>query len=741
MGLAGNAKIELFGDALPSDVLVQGFVASERLSQPYRVTVEFVSEDTSLVLHDLLRKRLLLVLTDARDRTRYFDGLVEQAEFVRAVEQRLVFSVTLRPAISALAFRTDSRIFQDLSIPDVVKKLLEEAGLIENTDFKLTRSYPAREFVVQYRESTLDFVHRLLEEVGIFYYFCHDEGGHRMVLADDPSRFEPAPDDLLLSLSPELHAGGEPLFSFSQRRTLATTEVLLRDFDFEKPQLPAESTLSAPDRVPALLYEYPGRFLKSAEGNLLVRARLSAERAGARVGTGASAAVGLRPGQGVQVVGGEHAELDGEWVVTELVTTGRQRDETGGENFDCRNEFRAIPKHTAYAPPRVTPKPRIAGLQTAVVTGDSNADQAIFTDNYGRIKVRFHWDRIGQKDGTSSLWIRTLQIPMGGAMVLPRVGWEVSVAFLEGDPDRPVVLGRVYNGKFPPPMSLPGGKASGCLKSMSSPGSTGHNQISMGDSGGSQGHGVQAQKDLNIVIGHDCTETVAVDDKHDVSVSMVRSIGANETISVGANQTVSVGKNLSSKIGAGQTISVGANDQSNATGNYLEKIGGSRSYTVGSVYLTICNGVELKCSGGYTQSVGAAQLVVTGGDLNDNVVGSTTSAVAAARVHVVAGNHGETVSGPKTETVAGAALHMIKGDSNVEAGAAISNLVGGIHLRQVGGDYSVKALTITLLGALGELKGGGSKLSLSGGPVTLKGSNVAVKATMIRRTGVNLKIM
>ncbi len=740
MGLVGNAKIELFGDALPSDVLVQKFVAFERLSEPYRVVVEFVTEDTGVILHELLRKRALLVVTDARGRARYFDGLVEQADFLRAVEQRLVFSLILRPALSALAFRTDSRIFQELSIPDIVKQLFAEVGLSETAEFKLTRSYLPREFVVQYRESTLDFVHRLLQEVGIFYFFCHDETGHRMVLADDASRFEPAPDDLLLSLSPELHTGGEPLFSFSQKRTLATTEVLLRDFDFEKPQLPPESTLSAADRVPALLYEYPGRFVKSAEGNLLVRARLAAERARARVGVGVTAAVGLWPGQGVKVVGGEHEELDGEWVVTELISAGRQRDETGSENFDCRNEFRAIPKQTAYAPPRVTPKPRIAGIQTAVVTGDNNADQAIFTDSYGRIKVRFPWDRIGQENAGSSCWIRTLQIPMGGAMVLPRVGWEVSVAFLEGDPDRPVVLGRVYNGKFPPPMSLPGGKASGCLKSMSSPGSTGHNQISMGDSGGSQGHGMQAQKDLNIVVGNDCTETVAVDDKHDVSVSMVRSIGANETISVGANQTVSVGKNLSSKIGAGQTISVGANDDSNATGNFLEKIGGSRSYTVGSVYLTISNGVELQCSG-LTQSVGAAQLVVTGGDLNDSVVGSTTSTVSAARVHVVAGNHGETVSGAKTETIAGAALHMIKGDSNTEAAAAISNLVGGIHLRQVGGDYSVKALTITLLGAIGELKGGGSKVSLSGGPVTLKGSNVAIKAAMIRRTGVNLKIM
>lgn len=739
-GLEGNAKIELFGDTLPQDVLVHKYVAEERLSQPYRVVAEFVTKDQGFDVAACLRRRLLLVVTDRQGKVRYFDGMVEVARFVRVVEDDFVFEVTLRPSLAVLQHRQDSRIFQAKSIPDVVKEIFAESGLAENAEWKISRAYLPREFTVQYQETTLNFVQRLLEEVGIFYFFQHDESGHKMILMDDATQIEPPVPEARLSLSPEIDKDCEPLVSFSFRRTLATTHVALRDFDFERPQLCPAAELDGQDALPGPYYEYPARFVKSAEGNDLVRVRLAEQRATARVCGGQSSALVLNCGHSFTVTGAEHGELDGDYVVTELRSAGSQIDHEGQQNFFCQNQFSGIPLGAAYAPPRLASRPRILGLQTAVVTGDNNADQAICTDKYGRIKVRFMWDRVGQKDATSSCWIRALQVPMGGSMVLPRLGWEVSVAFLEGDPDRPVILGRVYNAELTPPMALPAGKASGCLKSMSSPGSAGHNQISMGDSGGSQGHGIQAQKDLNIVIGNDCTEDIGVDDNHEVSVNMARSVGADETISVGVNQSITIGKNLSCKITGNQTVSVGVNDTSNATANYLEKIGGDRSYTVGAAQLNICNGIQTEVTGGFTRQVGAVQLAVVGGDMSDDVVKSTVSNVMLARVHLVAGTHGETVDGAKTEMVYGAALHKVTKDFDTKSDAMFTRIVGGVHMRKIGGDYSVSAPMIVLLGAVGMLKAGSSKVSLSGGPITLKGSKVSVKAGTIRRTGVSLKM-
>jgi type VI secretion system secreted protein VgrG len=735
--MAGVAKFQLFGSALPSDAYPLSFAANEAISVPYRIEIRFETGEQQLSIRSLLRTRLALVVTDAEGQRRYFDGAIETARFAGLVGKNQIFELELRPAMYALSHRTDHRIFQEQSIPDVVKTIFGETGL-EQVKWDLKRTHKPRELIVQYGESTLNFVSRLLEEAGIFYFFDHDEEGCTLRLHDTIEGFEQTGP--LLALSPQSGEHAELIERFTRRRTLKTTSVHLRDYNFKDPRTLPEGGAAKADNWPKPYFEYPARSLDPAELQDMARVRMAELRANADICQGESGAVSMKVGHAFTVVGSHHDGLDGSYIVTTLISMGHQRNDDATENILCTNRFDGIPFGAPFAPARSTPKPRIRGHQTAFVTGDDNADQAIFTDSYGRVKLRFHWDRVSQRDANSSPWIRVSQIPLGGAMVLPRVGWEVSVAYLEGDPDRPLVLGRTYNSEAAPPMSLPAGKASGCLESMSSPGGAGSNKISMGDSGGSQGNAISAQKDLNITTGNDCAVKIGVDDSHEINANYSRTVAVDDTLTVTGSQNISIGANLSTKIGGNQTITVGATDTSNATGNVLEKIAGNRAYTVGGVAITVCNGVQREVTGDLSRTAGAAQVILSADSISDNVLTSATSTVGAVRIHVAGGNHGEVVGGAKSETEAAAAVHLVQGAYTTEAGAGLAYTVGGIHMRKIAADYVVSAPTISLVGVMGLLKAGSSKIALSGGPLTLKASKISIKAPMIRRVGGTIKI-
>lgn len=741
MPLDTTGSFTLVGDKLPGDAFATRFEAVEAVSAPYEITVELFTLDPSFRVTDCMRSKVCLVVADAHQRIRYFDGIVDRADFLHFTGQRYYFRLRLRPALAALAHREDCRIFQEKSIIQVIQQIFVDAGFGDKVIWRLSKEYAAQEYIVQYRETMLNFVSRLFEEHGIFYFFAHSTEGHTMIVGDDPTIFaqEDELEAAVLSLAQGGDTGTEHLESFLRTRTLRTSSVHLQDYDFEKPQAKPDAAQPAEESWTMPYHEYPARFTKGAHGQVLATARVSELRRNADVVEGESHAIGLRCGVPFTVEGGAEDACNGEFVTIELVTTGEQHTD-GGSSHMCRNRFRGVPKDTPWAPPRRARKPKIRGVQTAVVTGSSTQEQTIHTDKYGRIKVRFYWDRINQQDHTSSCWIRVSQIMMGGTMILPRVGWEVSVAFLEGDPDRPVVLGRLYNAEKTPPYALPGAKTSGALKSFSSPGAGGHNEINAGDSGGSQGFNVHAQKDFNTSIGHDKKEEVGVDEESHISCNESTTVGVDETMKVGGNQTVSVGSVMSHKIGGNQSISVGGNDVSNAISNYVEKIGGNRTYSVGGRQLTICNGIEWTVTGDYSRNVGSVELVGALGSVGENIVGNYKSDVGAVTAHVINGSHGETVGGSKNQTSLAAELHMTKGGLSAEAGGSVTNLVGGLHYQKLDGDLVVKAPMITLLGAVGVFKGGGTDFKLGGGPVTVKAKKIAMTAALVVKFGASMKM-
>jgi type VI secretion system secreted protein VgrG len=729
--------IDLRGDKLPPDIAVIRYEAREAISRLYEVHVEFSTQDAGFAAGGVLRSSVLLTLVDAEGRQRVLHGVVDRIEFAYFTGTHFHFKLRFGPALAALARREGCRIYQDKSIVDVIQSVLAEAG-VEKVETGLSGSYAPREFIVQYRESELNFVHRLMEEEGIFYFFRHTPEGHTLILSDAPSAFVPAEDAPAVHFAMGQGFGAEPLASFSRTRALRTTGVHLRDYDFEKPQQKPEAQVPGPAAWPMPMFEYPGGFTKAAPGAQRAKARLSERRRDADTVRGSSRAIGLRCGVPFTVDGAAQECLNGEFVIVELRTSGEQTRDTGGPNQTCVNEFLGIPAKSPYASPRAAHKPRIRGIQTATVVGPTNAEQAIHVDKYGRVKVRFHWDRINQQNDTASCWLRVSQVAMGGSMILPRVSWEVSVAFFNGDPDQPFVVGRLYNAEKSPPYALPGAQTSGSIKSMSSPGGAGHNEIKMGDAGGSQGWGMHASKDLNITVGHDKNETVGVDDTHNITVNMANSVGSNETIDIGGNQSIDVGAVLSHKITGSQTIDVGGNETSNATANYVEHIGGDRAYTVGSNMTVISNSVMNTITGNFSRDVGTAAVVASVASIHDKIGGDYSESVGAVKVELLNGVSHESVAGSKNLTSLAAELHVVSGNIAQSSDASVTNLVGGLHYAKIGGAFSVSAPIIALIGAIGDFKGGGSSLKLGGGPVVLTGSKVSITTALLVKLGGSL---
>jgi len=730
--MAGH--LELLSDVLPADAQAHAYRAHEGVSLPFAVEVDFTTADASFRIDDCLRQRMLLVVSDAQGGTRYYDGLPDRVGFLAHKGDNNAFRVRLRPALAALEHREGSRIFQGKSPVDVIKAILADAGVDKDVAWQVRQTYAPREFLCQYRETEMNFVHRLLEEEGIFYFFHHSADDHKLVFADDPAAFLTPEGQTKVVLAPRTGGGkgAQPLLALERARTLRPTQVALRDYDFEKPDVFPEAGLPAPGNWPISHFHYPGGFTAGPEGSRRARGVISNLRGDVDVSHGKSRAVGLCPGAPATVVGVNEEYLNGDFIVLEL----RSEGELGGEA--CQNAFSAIPKDAPFAAPRRARKPHIRGIQTAVVTGPANEPQSIHVDKYGRIKVRFLWDRSGKQDDTSSCWLRVSQLGLGGSMFLPRVGWEVSVAFLDGDPDRPIVLGRTYNAENTPPYPQPASAADGSMKSMSTPGGAGHNEVKMSDTAGKQGMSISSQKDLNSSTGNDKNETVAVDDDHSVGSNYNVTIGSNESCTISANQKVDVGNALQVKVGGAQSVTVGGNEQAHAKCDYVEKVGGTRDYTVGGNQITISNGIRQDITGAYTRNVGAVQASISLSSIDDTMLATYDETVGGVILQLVKGSATENVGAGKDLTSLAAELHVV--DALTTSAAGVKQLIGGVHLHKCGGDFVVQAPKIILGGGVGKFTGGGSSINLNGGPVTLTGSKIAIEAVGIVKMASDLKI-
>jgi len=498
--------------------------AREGMSMPFHVRLECISERTEIAPDEILGARHTAKVGHGQD-LRLFNGIVKSLApgptWARGLR---VYWLELVPDLWFLTLTTDLRIFQDLSAVEIILKLFREHGITDVDPLGIRESHATRTYCVQYRESTFAFISRLMEEEGITYFFEHREDGHTLKLADSTGAYTANEIDEI-----DFHPGGQvagSVESWEPRVAFRSAKWTLRDYNFEMPDTDLtarESTVLGPSAFEHEVYDYPGRYQHKNRGAELAGFRMEAHESDYDLVDGTSRVRMLRPGTTFRLRKHPSPEQnEREVVLREVRHSATDHSHISGNvsvGSSYENSFVAMPSDRVFRPEATTPKPVVHGPHTAVVVGPSGEE--IHCDQYGRIKVQFHWDRLGRNDDRSSCWLRVAQGMAGrnwGSLFTPRIGMEVVVEFLEGDPDRPLVVGCVYNAKNMPPYKLPTNKTQSGFKSRSSPngGAADFNELRFEDKAGQEQVYVHAQKDFDRVVERDDT----------------REVGRNETITV-----------------------------------------------------------------------------------------------------------------------------------------------------------------------------------------------------------------
>lgn len=559
----------------PNKLLVRSLEGEESVSGLFHYHVELYSEDPALDFSGIVGKAVTLAIGVSSGDSQYVNGIVSRFRQSGRDARFVYYTAEIRPWLWLLTMNSDCRIFQNQNAPDIVKKIFSDLGF---TNFKdsLTRTYSARDYCVQYRETAFQFVSRLMEEEGIFYFFTHDASTHTLVLADDASCWAAASG--LTSAAYGGSPGGwdsdQVIFDCDLEQTVTAGKYKISDYNFETPSTALLATASGSDTARAL-YDYPGLYSAQSDGETLSSLRLSAFEAEAKMIRGRGSCRSFHAGTKFTLAGHYRSDANGDYVVRHIAVQADQERYT--------NSFSAFPSAVTFRPPVTTPRPVIAGTQTATVTGPSGEE--IYTDQYGRVKAQFHWDLVGTNDEKSSCWIRVAHGWAGkawGSIFVPRIGQEVVVSFLEGNPDRPLVTGCVYNSEFTVPYTLPDEQTKSTLKSNSSKGGSGFNEIRFEDKAGSEEIFLQAQKDLNVSVLNNDSKTVTKDRTLTVSGKETTTVSGTRTVSVSGDETHSNSANFKSDVSGNFTLTVSGNLSIEASGSVTIKAGTSFSSKAGA---------------------------------------------------------------------------------------------------------------------------------------------------------------
>ena len=734
---AGAARFRFSAGSLKNDELrVLSFRGSERLSQLFRFSFELVSQDAEIPFAAVVGQPATLVVAGPTE-DRHVNGIVCRFQQGDVGNRFTRYYAEVVPRQWRLDSRIDSRIFQQKTVPAILQEVFDGAQIPKKSvRMALQASYADREYVVQYQESDWAFASRLMEQEGIFYYFEHGEDDHVLVLSDDASVHKPMAGDPTLELRPTagLVTDEEFVASFEYAESVAIGAIQVRDFSFKTPRVNLDGQARADRDLDLELFEYPGDYHASAVATRFAKVRLGEEQAQRKVGSGRSGCCRLLPGFKFTLSQHARSDLNQEWTLESVHHDGYEpqavEEEGGGVSQPARysNEFRCIPGTVCFRPPRVTPSPFIRGTQSAIVTGPKGEE--IYTDEYGRVKLQFHWDRRGQSDEKSSCWVRVSQQWAGGGfgfVWIPRIGQEVIVAFHEGDPEQPHVVGRVYNQDHMPPYGLPGEKTKSTFKSSSSPGGGGSNEMRFEDKQGSEEIYIHAQKDENIVVGNDKTENVGHDETIAIANDRVETVSGNETLSVVKNRTRTVSQN--------ETVTVSLTRSHNVGVNEMINVGAAQEVTVGA-------GRALSVGLAQTTNIGLAHTETVGADHSEQIGGGHSQTIAKSQTITVGDDQTTTVSGGQTVSIGKDQGVSVSGGQNLSIGKSQGVNVSDDQTVGVGKNHSTKAgkkmvldagdeITIQTGDAMIQMKKNGD-ITIQGKKITIKGSgDVVVKGEKI----------
>jgi len=527
--IIGNPTLFRFEVAgCPEKLNVVRFSGHESISSQYEFQLELACEDQALDFNSIIGQPALLTLAGALQ-PRFIHGIVSRFEQVNEMPRYAIYQATVVPQVWCLKHRHNNRIFQQITTKDIIKKVLETAGITSDRfRFALSSTYEPRDYCVQYRESDWVFISRLLEEDGIFFFFEHSADKHVLVMGDQPAVCKPIAASLSGEIVPFRRPTGAVTTEDSVQRfrfaeEIQPGQVTLRDFNFKHPTMLMDGNNQAQKNSNLEVYDYPGEYQKPGTGSLahggkLAQIRLEEHQTFRLAAHGESDCERFTPGYLFTLAGHTRGDFNKRYLLTSLGHQGYQPQvlgkESPGGDFSYSNHFTCISADIPYRPMRVTPRPVVRGVQTATVVGPP--EEEIYPDKFGRVKVQFHWDREGKKDEKSSCWIRVSQLWAGefwGGMYIPRIGQEVIVDFIEGDPDRPIIIGRVYNGDNPVPYTLPDQKTKSTIKSNSSPGGKGYNELRFEDRKGREQLFMHAERNMDVHVKNDSLENI-LHDRH-----------------------------------------------------------------------------------------------------------------------------------------------------------------------------------------------------------------------------------
>ena len=699
----------------------------EELSRPFAFTLDLLTDSTSVAPADLVGQPVGWKVNMPAATPRLFHGHVARLVAGPTIGRGLrAYRADVVPWLWFLTRTADCKIFQAKTVPDILTAVFDAFGFSAYQN-KLTATYPTLDYCVQYRETAFAFVSRLMEEYGIYYTFTHAAGEHTLVLADDPSGYAPCDPHASVEYRPDLPAA-EAISRWERAYQFGSGKVAHTDYNFETPATALLKTVdTAIDLAPVKKYElfdYPGRYGLPADGQALAKVRIEEQEAGYDTAAGDSRCSSFRPGGTFTLK--LHPADDGDYVLTAVEHTAAEpwaAGSGGGGSGEYANTFVAAPAAVPFRPTRTTPRPAVVGVQPAVVVGPSGEE--IHTDQYGRVKVQFFWDRLGANDEKSSCWVRVAEMWAGkqwGMVFTPRIGQEVLVEFLDGDPDRPVVTGRVYNAAQMPPYALPDNMTQSGLKTRSTKGggTDTFNELRFEDKKDAEDIYFHGQKDFHRVVEHD--DDTKVGNDQSITVKNNRTLLVEEgyekiTISKGDRErTVSKGNDTLTVTEGNRTVTVSKGDDAYTVskGNLtLDITKGTRTTTVeGDDKLTVNTGSHL-----VTVSTADAKLGVTKGDWLVDVAAGLASVSAAKSITLKVGSNSVVID-TKGITLDASKITLVVGGNKVELAAAGIDMKGtqvkiaGVTV-EVAGDAQTK-----VSGAMLEVAGSGMA-KISGGVVMI----------------------
>ncbi|ABE28571.1 Rhs element Vgr family protein [Paraburkholderia xenovorans LB400] len=622
--------------------------------------------------------------------TREISGIVTKAHYVGQSNQQSHYQLILAPWIWLADQRSDFRIFQGKTVVEIIEQVFE--NYMYSYQMRLSEQYPVLDYQVQYGETDFYFVQRLMAEHGIYWFFEHSDGFHRMILVDQPGAHKPvesAAYQTLWYFPPGHKIDREYVDRFTLGGSLQSGRWTTNDFDFKKPnavlieqnELPQKTAHSNLER-----YEWPGDYTNPSHGEQFARLRMEEVRAHGERARGSGNVRDIVCGTTFRLEGYPHEAANQEYLVISSSIAASEADQTtGSSEYTFKSSFLVQPATTVFRPSRKPyPKPRTSGPQTAIVTGPP--DQEIWTDQYGRVKLSFHWDRSGVKDQSSSCWIRVSYPWVGtnyGSINIPRIGTEVIVDFENGDPDLPIVTGRVYNAASMPPWPLPAGATqSGTLsRSTKGGGYDNANAIRFEDMKGSEELWLHAEKDQRIEVEHDESHWVGnnrlktIDGNETVKVNMNRTeaVALNETIAVGMNRSEIVGLNETVVVGVNRMITTGIDQAVQVGVNSMMTVGAMQTESIGSNYqLTVGSNFTSQIGNSLSQSAGQS-ISMTAGKMVSVNSGGTAGYSASDKLTLQCGQASISLESNGNITISGTSID-VQGSQHVGINGAIVDI-------------------------------------------------------------------